>query len=83
LINAVVSADQLLATARGYAQRIASGAPLAIEASKAVMQHALNEADLAAAIGHRHPEVERLLDSDQPREGMLAFVEKRRPDWQR
>jgi len=83
VINAVVPGDQVLETAIGYAQRIALGAPLAIEASKAVMQHALTEPDLAISITRDQPEVERLLDSDQAREGMRAFLEKRQPDWQR
>ncbi|MDH3713989.1 MAG: enoyl-CoA hydratase-related protein [Gammaproteobacteria bacterium] len=83
LINAVAPDGQLLAMAHDYAQRIARGAPLAVEASKAVMQRTLSEADLRTAITHVHPEVERLLDCDQAREGMRAFLEKRRPDWQR
>jgi len=83
VINAVVPQEELLATAAEYAHRIMRGAPLAVEASKAVMQRALSEVDLRTAITRGYPEVDRLLDSEQAREGMRAFLEKRPPDWQR
>lgn len=83
LINAVVAASELHATARDIAGRILRGAPLAIEASKAVMQGALSESDIRRAITRDYAQVERLLDSDEAREGMQAFVEKRRPIWRK
>ncbi len=83
LINAVVAPHELRSTTNDFAHRVLRGSPLAIEASKAVMQGAVVEGDLRRAITRSYPHVERLLDSDEAREGMQAFIEKRRPSWRR
>jgi len=82
LINAVVPRGELLARARAMAEQIVAGAPLAIEASKQVMLRSLAEPDLAAALRARYPAAERMLASEDAKEGQRAFVEKRKPVWQ-
>jgi crotonobetainyl-CoA hydratase len=64
------------------ADAIIAGAPLAVEASKQVMLQSLALPDLAAALRARYPAAERMLASDDAREGHRAFVEKRKPRWQ-
>ena len=64
------------------ADAIIAGAPLAVEASKQVMLQSLAMPDLVAALRARYPAAERMLASEDAREGQRAFVEKRKPRWQ-
>ena len=82
LINEIVPADALEERARAKAAEIMAGAPLAIEASKRVMLESLQFADLETALRHRYEAAERMLVSEDAKEGQAAFVEKRAPRWQ-
>ncbi|MGI9425931.1 MAG: enoyl-CoA hydratase-related protein, partial [Hyphomicrobiaceae bacterium] len=82
LINEVVPADQLDDRVRTLAQMIVDGAPLAIAASKQVMLESLQFPDLETALRHRYVSAERMLASEDAKEGQRAFVEKRKPSWQ-
>jgi crotonobetainyl-CoA hydratase len=82
LINDVVPQDQLKARVRQMAEQIIEGAPLAIEASKRVMLESLAMPDLKTALQATYPAAERMLASEDAREGQRAFVEKRKPQWQ-
>ncbi|MBM3525110.1 MAG: enoyl-CoA hydratase, partial [Alphaproteobacteria bacterium] len=64
LINAVAPRGELRARARAMAEAIIAGAPLAIAASKQVMQQSLAHPDLAAALAARYPAAERMLASE-------------------
>jgi crotonobetainyl-CoA hydratase len=81
LINQVVPARDLERAARAVADDLLAGAPLALQATKQVMLQGLAEPDLAKAIGARYPAAERMLASEDAREGQRAFVEKRTPRW--
>jgi enoyl-CoA hydratase/carnithine racemase len=78
LVNKVVPATELMATARSYAQRIAANAPLALQAAKEL---ALRSRDLDLAGGLRLEQVmnRMLMATDDAREGPAAFAEKRAP----
>jgi crotonobetainyl-CoA hydratase len=84
LVNEVVPADQLAGRATAIAEQIASGAPLVQRAIKDIGQrvdNALYE-ELAEAIANRRlASVVSVNDSDDLREGALAFSEKRSPNW--
>ena len=82
LINDVVPAAELRARTRQVAGMIIAGAPLAIEASKQVMLQSLEMGSLEAALRARYPAAERMLASEDAKEGQRAFVEKRQPRWQ-
>jgi crotonobetainyl-CoA hydratase len=82
LINDVVPRAELKARVRQMADAIIAGAPLAIEASKQVMLQSLALPDLATALRAIYPAAERMLASEDSREGQRAFVEKRKPRWQ-
>jgi enoyl-CoA hydratase/carnithine racemase len=82
LINDVVPRAELKARVRAMAEQIIEGAPLAIEASKQVMLQSLALPDLAVALRASYPAAERMLTSEDAREGQRAFVEKRQPRWQ-
>jgi crotonobetainyl-CoA hydratase len=80
LINDVVPADRVLERAREFAQAIVKGAPLAIEASKAVALSSLSSS-LERSILDPHPAAARMLASEDAIEGPLAFSQKRSPRW--
>ena len=68
--------------ASGAPAMIVEGAPLAVEASKQVMLHSLAMPDLQASLHARYPAAERMLASEDAKEGQRAFIEKRKPQWQ-
>jgi len=76
LVNRVVKAQDLLATAQEYAQRVARNAPLAVQAAKEL---AIRGRDLDLANGLRMEQVMfRLLQgTEDVAEGARAFAEKR------
>lgn len=81
LIYEVVPRVELMGRARALADMIVRGAPLAIEASKAVALASLSAPDLETAIRDVHPLAARMLASEDACEGPKAFAEKRPPVW--
>ncbi|HET9339410.1 MAG TPA: enoyl-CoA hydratase-related protein [Casimicrobiaceae bacterium] len=81
LVNAVVPGDRLMSSARALADELLECAPLALQASKQVMMQSLEEPDFAKAMTRRYDAAERMLASDDAREGPLAFAQKRKPVW--
>lgn len=84
LVNEVVPADQLMTAARELAERIITGAPLAIAAIIDMIKRTshLSVADGLALMrsGDVEP-YETMLTSDDAKEGPMSFVEKRPPTW--
>ena len=81
LVNRVVSPDQVESTARELASRIAANAPLAVWASRRVVLAAAYEDD-ATLIDMTNREFGSILGSEDTKEGLTAFIEKRPPNWQ-
>ena len=84
LFNAVVPMAELMATARALAEEIAAAAPLAVEATLEMLRdtEAMSVEDyFAAQRDAKLPAYERLLASEDAREGPRAFAEKRDPVW--
>jgi enoyl-CoA hydratase/carnithine racemase len=81
LINKVVARGAALANARELAHGLLACAPLALEATKQVLLQSANEPRLEAAMQAHYPAVERMLASEDAREGPRAFAEKRKPQW--
>ena len=77
-MNAVVPADRLLEEAGRWAAKIADNAPLAIKAMKRLYRHGLSE-DFEAHSHHVLMQLLALFRSQDFREGIAAFVEKRDP----
>jgi enoyl-CoA hydratase/carnithine racemase len=80
LVNRVVAKEQLMATAREYAARIAANAPLAVQAAKEL---AVRSREMDRVTGLRvEALVQRLLQcTDDAREGPAAFAAKRKPQF--
>jgi enoyl-CoA hydratase len=84
LCNAVAEPDTLMARVREVAARIASNAPLAVQAAKqTVTPGQLRGPDepLAGALGVERDQFAGLFATEDQKEGMRAFVEKRPPAW--
>ncbi len=84
LFNAVVPLAELMATARALAEEIVAAAPLAVEATLEMLRdtEAMSVEDyFAAQRGGKLPLYERLLASEDAKEGPRAFAEKRAPVW--
>jgi enoyl-CoA hydratase len=79
LVNAVVPPDEVLATALGFAERIAANGPLGVAATKELVR--LGVTDAARAADRRREWQPVVFGSEDAREGATAFVEKRAPVW--
>ncbi|TQS45825.1 enoyl-CoA hydratase [Cryptosporangium phraense] len=78
LIYRVVEADELDSSLKALTERLATGAPLALAATK----RAINESTLGAlepALGRELENQGRLLQTDDLAEAVVAFAEKRPP----
>jgi enoyl-CoA hydratase len=75
-----VAADDVEATVRALTAEIAKGSPQGLAASKKLTTAALLDAfdDRAEDLTRQSAE---LFVSDEAREGMLSFLQKRRPNW--
>lgn len=80
LCNRVVPADRLMAETRAWALEIASRAPLSLRFAKSALQTAV-ESDLGTTYS-READLQRLCaESEDSREGIRAFLEKRKPEF--
>lgn len=78
LVNEVYAADELMNAARALAATIAAQAPLAIQQAKAAINAGI-EMDLDNALRFETEAVALSFSTDDKREGMAAFLEKRDP----
>jgi enoyl-CoA hydratase len=80
LVSAVVPAESTLDAALGLAAKIAAQPPLAVLAAKDAVRKA-SELPLGAGLRHERRSFFLLFASEDQKEGMAAFAEKRRPRW--
>ena len=81
LCNRVVAAEQLLEQTLSWASTLAEKAPLAMHYAKKSLAFA-EEHDLASVISHEAALQHICFDSEDAKEGVTAFFEKRAPVWQ-
>ena len=80
LVNRVVPVDGYLQEALKLADEIASRAPLAIRAAKKMINQSY-ELPLKDALAEEKQTFYNLFASEDQKEGMKAFIEKRQPEW--
>jgi len=78
LVNTVVPHEQLMEETRAWAAEIASCAPAAVQATKRMMRLGLEES-FEANVHHVYLQLIPLLRSEDFREAVAAFTERRRP----
>jgi enoyl-CoA hydratase/carnithine racemase len=79
LVNAIAPPDEVLAVAVTVAERIAANGPLGLAAAKDLLR--LGVSDAARARARRREWQQVVFNSEDAKEGALAFVEKRAPVW--
>ncbi len=80
LVSRVVNNNEVLATALEMGNAIAKNAPLAVQASKRMMRMGMNET-FDDHVHHVFLQLLPLFQSDDFKEGMASFMEKRAPDF--
>ena len=80
LVNRVVPVELYLEEAIALAAEVASKAPVAVRLAKQLV-HAVDETTLGQGLERERQAFYLLFSSEDQKEGMAAFVEKRRPEW--
>ena len=80
IVNAVVPKDDLMATARQWAEDVAENAPMAVQTTKRMMRMGMEES-YDTAVDHLMVHLSGLFQSEDFEEGLKAFMEKRKPNF--
>ncbi|MFC7502388.1 crotonase/enoyl-CoA hydratase family protein [Nocardioides sp. GCM10030258] len=82
LVNRVVPAEEVLATALALAEKIAANAPLAVQTSKRIMMRSAVGSDWESPLWEMNEAEFRAVGaSEDALEGANAFAQKREPIW--
>jgi len=80
LVNQVVPADQLISVCLELANKIASKGPTAVKLAKTVINQGI-QANLSTGSAYEKEAFGLCFATGEPKEGMSAFLEKRKPNW--
>ena len=80
LVNAVVPHEELLPTAMEWAREVADNAPMAVQTTKRMMRMGMNE-NFDDHVHHVFLQLLPLFQSEDFKEGMASFMEKREADF--
>lgn len=81
LVSAVVAADQLMLEARRLAEILLQNGPQAVREAKSLVAHVSGRENDAALRAETARRIARLRATAEGREGVAAFLEKRKPSW--
>jgi enoyl-CoA hydratase/carnithine racemase len=81
LINRIVPKDELEAEARRWAQELARKSPIAVQIAKSAFYQS-EDMPYEKQFAYMNEAFARLCASDDAKEGVAAFFEKRQPVWQ-
>ncbi len=80
LVNKVVPHDQLMVETMKMARQIANNAPLSVQSTKRMMRLGMEE-PFEAAVDHIYLQLLPLFQSDDFKEGLSSFAERREPSF--
>ena len=80
LVNKVVDESEVMSEAIAMAEKIAAAAPLAVQASRRVVLASADQ-DEEALKKMSNTEMAQVMSSEDTKEGLTAFIEKRAPNW--
>ncbi len=80
VVNRLVEAEEVFDTAMGMAAAIADNGPLAVKASRQIIVEG-RDLDLEASWKHSIEVGYPVFQSEDAKEGPMAFIQKRKPEW--
>jgi enoyl-CoA hydratase len=80
LVNKVVASDKIIEEAKNIAHKIIDVGPTAVRLAKTVINRGI-DANLTTASSYEMEAFSILFSTDEAKEGMKAFLEKRKPKW--
>lgn len=80
LVGHVVAVDEVAETAQSLAAEVATNAPMAVQAAKRMMRMGMDET-FNDHVHHVYLQLLPLFASDDFKEGMASFMEKRKPEF--
>ena len=81
LVHAVVTAEQLEAKVAELTQALVTASPNAVKACKTLLHEVAGKDIDADLIVHTVASIANIRASDEGREGVQAFLQKRKPSW--
>jgi 2-(1,2-epoxy-1,2-dihydrophenyl)acetyl-CoA isomerase len=82
MVNHVYPTEQFEDTVQDFAEKLAAKAPLAMARSKQLIRAAMGAGTLADALAREADVQEELIGTHDFREGVMAFLEKRKANYQ-
>ena len=82
LVNKVTKPETLMETAMEWAEKLSKKAPVALRTAKAAINEGLDSTKISEAIKIEEKYWAELFNTQDQKEGMNAFVEKRKPNYQ-
>nr|WP_297870831.1 enoyl-CoA hydratase-related protein [uncultured Oscillibacter sp.] len=82
LVNAAVEPEELLETGAKWAEKLKTRSAVALRAAKESIENGIRDTDYVTAIDREAEIWASLFDSYDQKEGMAAFIEKRKPKFQ-
>ena len=80
LVNKVTTPESLMEEAENLAKKIIAVGPTAVRVAKTVINRGL-DTNLTTATSYEMEAFSMLFSTDEAKEGMKAFMEKRKPNW--